>query len=51
MDTLRDALENRPNRQEDWSVWLEMGSAVVVLAVVAAVLVARRLLTEGGRRC
>ena len=40
MDTLRDALENRPNPQEDWSVWLEMGSTVVVLAVVAAVLVA-----------
>ena len=40
MDTLRDALENRPNRQKDWSVWLGMGSTVVVLAVVAAVLVA-----------
>ena len=40
MNTLRDALENRPNRQEDWSVWLEVGSAIVVLAVVVAALVA-----------
>lgn len=40
MDTLTDALENRPNRKEDWSVWLEMGLVAVVLAVVAAALVA-----------
>lgn len=40
MDTLRDALENRPNRDEDWSVWLEMGLAVVALTVVAAAFVA-----------
>ena len=40
MDNLRGALENRPNRKEDWSVWLEMGLAVMAMVVVAATLVA-----------
>ena len=40
MDTLRNALENRLNREENWVVWLEMGLGTVVLAVATAALMA-----------
>ena len=40
MDTLRSALNNRPNRKEEWLVWLEMGFSTVVLSGVTALCIA-----------
>ena len=40
MDTLRSALNNRPDRNEEWLVWLEMGFGTVVLSGVTALCIA-----------
>ncbi len=40
MDTLRSALNNRPDRKEEWLVWLEMGFSTVVLSGVTALCLA-----------
>ncbi len=40
MDTLKGALTNRPDRKEEWLVWLEMGFSAIVLSGMTAVCIA-----------